>query len=240
MQEKLLVSFETFTRTLAPMRVVITAATVGEWMPCFLDISTLYTGESRRLKIHFHQGGVGLLANAFSLTKIIYEEKPDLVIQGGIAGTFDAAMVLGKVVAIKEEVLGDTGVEEEGRWKDIFDLRLEKSNYPPYEKRRLPNPWIEKYNLLKLPAVTGITVNEISTRTERIQQLIKKYNPVTESMEGAALHYVCREMNIPFLQVRAISNYTGERDKEKWKIKEAIENLNQALLKYIDKLYKTK
>ena len=39
---------------------------------------------------------------------------------------------------------------------------------------------------------------------------------------GAALHYVCREMNIPFLQIRAASNYIGERDKEKWQMKEAI------------------
>jgi len=38
--------------------------------------------------------------------------------------------------------------------------------------------------------------------------------------------------------MRAISNYIGERDKIKWKMKEAIENLNQHVLKYIDKLYK--
>ena len=45
-------------------------------------------------------------------------------------------------------------------------------------------------------------------------------------------------MNIPFLQIRAVSNYIGERDKEKWKMKEAINNLNQTILKYVDKLYK--
>ncbi|HXL58044.1 MAG TPA: hypothetical protein VN958_17400, partial [Chitinophagaceae bacterium] len=91
------------------MRVVITAATVGEWMPSFLDINTLYTSESQRLKIMFHQGGVGLLANAVSLTRLAYEEKPDLIIQVGIAGCFDATLSLGKVVAVKEEILGDMG-----------------------------------------------------------------------------------------------------------------------------------
>jgi futalosine hydrolase len=59
-------------------------------------------------------------------------------------------------------------------------------------------------------------------------------------MEGAALHYVCREANIPFIQVRAISNYVGERNKEHWKIKEAIDSLNEHLLKYVEKLYKIK
>ncbi|HRI20157.1 MAG TPA: futalosine hydrolase [Panacibacter sp.] len=220
------------------MRVVITAATVGEWMPAFLEIDKLYTSESRRFKVSFHQAGVGLLSSAVSLTKLVYEEKPDLVIQAGIAGAFDVAFPLGEVVAINEESLGDTGVEEDGKWKDIFDLKLEKPGYPPYEKRKLPNHFLDRFNLLKLREVAAITVNEITTNKERMQQLQKKYDPALESMEGAALHYVCREMNIPFMQIRAVSNYIGERNKENWMIKEAIDNLNKTILKYVEELYK--
>lgn len=222
------------------MRITITSATVGEWMPSFLQVNTRYTGQSHRLKLSFHQCGVGMLATAVSLSRLIAEEKPDLIIQAGIAGTFDPKTPLGKLVVIRDETLGDMGVEEDGRWKDIFDLRLEKSSYHPFEKRRLPNPWLPQFNLLKLPEVSAITVNEVTTRADRMEQLVKKYNPHTESMEGAALHYVCREANIPFIQVRAISNYVGERNKEHWKIKEAIDNLNEHLLKYIDKVYKIK
>jgi futalosine hydrolase len=220
------------------MRVFITAATVGEWMPCFLKIDNLYTESSARFKIFFHQSGVGMMATTFSLLKLITDEKPDLVLQAGLAGCFDDSVPLGKVVVIEKDVPGDVGVEEDGRWRDIFNMKLEKSNYPPYEKRMLPNKHLEKFNLLKLRAVTGVTVNEITTREKRINQLRKKYDPVTESMEGAALHYVCRSMNVPFMQMRALSNYIGERDKSKWRTKESIDNLNDALLKYIDKLYK--
>jgi futalosine hydrolase len=220
------------------MRVIITAATVGEWMPCFLQIDKLYTEESKRFKIFFHQSGVGMLASAFSLTKLITEEKPDLLMQIGLAGCFDTSVPLGKVVLIENEIAGDLGVEEDGKWRDVFNMKLERSNYPPYEKRLLPNPHLQKLNFLRLRAVTGVTVNEITTRKERIKQLIKKYQPVTETMEGAALHYVCRSMNIPFLQMRTISNYVGERDKSKWMMKESLDNLNQTVLKYVDKLYK--
>jgi len=222
------------------MRVIITAATVTEWMPAFLEMNNLYTSDSQRFKVQFHQTGVGMLATAVSLTKLVLDEKPDLIIQAGIAGSFDTTVPLGKVIIVNEETVGDLGVEEDGKWKDVFDLKLEKSSYPPFERRKLPNPWLTKFNLLKLPEVNSITVNEVSTNTERIQQLIKKYNPVTESMEGAALHYVCRQANIPFVQIRAVSNYIGERNKANWKMKEAIDNLNQVLLKYIDKLYKIK
>ena len=219
------------------MRVIISAATVAEWMPSFLNINALYTGESQRLKLQYHQSGIGMLAASFALTKLAIEDKPDLIIQVGIAGTFDTTQPLGTVVVINEETLGDLGVEEDGKWKDLFDLKLEKSSYHPFEKRKLPNQWLTKYNLLGLQEVSGITVNEISTNQERIQKLMKKYNPTIESMEGAALHYVARETSIPFIQIRAISNYIGERDKSNWQMKLAIDNLNQTLIQYVDCLY---
>ena len=225
---------------IAFMRIIITAATVGEWMPGFLNMNSLYTGESQRLKVRFHQSGVGMLASAVALTRLVSEEKPDLIIQAGIAGSFDKKIALGKVVTVKEEILGDMGVEEDGKWKDIFDLKLEKSNYHPFEKRKLPNPWLNTYNLLKLPEVTAVTVNEITTNPSRIDQLVKKYGAQIESMEGAALHFICREANIPFIQIRSISNYIGERNKANWKMKEAIESLNDTLVKYVDRLYKIK
>lgn len=48
-------------------------------------------------------------------------------------------------------------------------------------------------------------------------------------MEGAALHYVCLIEKIPFMQIRSLSNFVGERDKSKWRMKEAITNLNKEL-----------
>jgi futalosine hydrolase len=42
--------------------------------------------------------------------------------------------------------------------------------------------------------------------------------------------------NIPFLQVRGISNYAGERNKKLWKMKEAVANLNQQLKSIISDL----
>jgi futalosine hydrolase len=220
------------------MRVFITAATVGEWMPCFTKLDKLYTEKSKRFKVYFHQSGVGMLASTFSLAKLVLEEKPDLVLQAGLAGCFDASVDLGKVVAVEKDLAGDIGVEENGKWRDLFNMKLERSNYHPYEKAALPNQHVEKFNLLKLKTVTGITVNEITTRKERIQQLVKKFDPVTESMEGAALHYVCRSTGTPFMQIRALSNYVGERDKGKWLLREAVDNLNDTLIKYIHKLYK--
>ena len=56
-------------------------------------------------------------------------------------------------------------------------------------------------------------------------------------MEGAALHYVCLSEKIPFLQLRSVSNYVGERDKNKWAVREAIANLNIELQKILIKFF---
>ncbi|ULT38317.1 hypothetical protein KRR40_24600 [Niabella defluvii] len=53
-------------------------------------------------------------------------------------------------------------------------------------------------------------------------------------MEGAALHYVALMEKIPFLQIRGISNYVGERDKRKWNFKDAIDNLNNELVRIVE------
>ncbi len=210
------------------MNIIITSATAFEIAKAQQQIKP-----RKNIHISFAVTGIGMLATAVNLSKIIYEERPDFIIQAGIAGTFDVTVKLGSTYIIEEEFLGDLGVEEQGKWKDMFDLKLIKPNAKPFKKKGIINPFIHQYHHLNLTAVKAVTVNQISTQTHHIQQLVKKYNPCIESMEGAALHYLCSLNNIPFLQIRSVSNYVGERDKALWKIHMAIDNLNKTLVKFI-------
>ena len=220
------------------MRVIITAATNGEWMPSFQKINPAYAGTNKRFSVGFHESGIGLLASSVSLMKMFVQETPSLIIQVGIAGCFDKKLPLGKVFAVKDDFAGDIGVMENKVWKDLFDLKLDKPNDAPYEKKSLPNPWLSQYNLLKLPTKKGVTINTISTDKNKIDLYSGRYKATLESMEGAALHYIGRDLNIPFIQIRAVSNYVGERNKAKWNMQEAIYNLNETLLQYLDALNK--
>lgn len=223
---------------LCSMRVIITAATNGEWMPCFQKINPAYAGTNKRFSVGFHESGIGLLASSVSLMKMFVQETPTLIIQVGIAGCFDKKVPLGKVFAVKDDFAGDIGVMENKVWKDLFDLKFDKPNDAPYEKKSLPNPWLSQYNLLKLPTKKGVTVNTISTDKNKIDLYSGRYKATLESMEGAALHYIGRDLHIPFIQIRAVSNYVGERNKANWKMHEAIYNLNETLLQYLDALNK--
>lgn len=219
------------------MRVAIISATEKEVLLIKQTINPAYlTGP--QFQVSFIQTGVGLLASCYSILKLIFEHKTDLIIQAGIAGTFNTEIPTGEVVIVKEEILADTGVEEDGSFKDLFDLNLLQPDLFPFSNSRLLNTEIEKLNFLGLKEVTGISINEITTRLERIEQYKTKYNPAIESMEGASLHYCCLQTSTPFIQIRAISNYIGERDKSKWKFEESFNNLSGTILLYIDHLYR--
>ena len=198
-----------------------------------MEITTAKEKLNDYSNIAFHITGVGMLAAAVSLTKLALTYKPNLIIQVGIAGCFDTSIDLGKVVLVRQEILGDTGVEENGEWKDLFKIKFIALDDAPFTNGRLISRYLSSYNLSQLPEVTALTVNEITTRPERIAQLKYLYNPTIESMEGAALHYVCNDLNIPYLQIRGLSNYIGERDKSKWLIKEAVENANKVLIETV-------
>ena len=215
-----------FSCNFAFMKIIVVSATQME-----VELAREQLKDSPN--ISFHVTGVGMLAAAVSLTKLALTHKSDLIIQVGIAGCFDTSIDLGKVVLVKEEILGDTGVEENVEWKDLFKTKFIAPDDAPFINGRLVNKHLSEYNQTQLPEVTALTVNEITTRQERIGQLKSLYNPTIESMEGAALHYVCNDLNIPYLQIRGLSNYIGERDKSNWRIKEAVENANKVLLETV-------
>ena len=213
------------------MRVIITAATNLELDGSAKKASLLF--KKSKLKLSFHATGIGMLASGVKLTHLATAHQPDLIIQMGIAGTYIKTEPLGKVMVVTSESMADLGVRENGIFKDLFESQLLKENEAPFKKRKLINPAIRSLNVLKTEMVAAVTINEITTSPKRIKEIIASHNPVLESMEGAALHYVGGLTKTPFIQIRAISNYVGERNKAKWKLKESIEQLEAYVLTYL-------
>lgn len=180
--------------------------------------------------------GIGLTASTYSLTKQFALKKPGFVIQAGVAGCFDLSVQPGQVVVVKQEAIADQSVVELRKLKTLFDLKLVPQDQYPYKKGWLINPNKNILRLTQLKQIKGISVNQISTSKQMIQFYKENFNPVTESMEGAALHYVCLMEKIPFVQLRSISNYIGERNKKKWNMQDSIANLNQELIKLVERI----
>ena len=174
--------------------------------------------------------GIGSMQTTYRLMEAIQQQRPGAMIQAGIAGSFSLTCPPGTLAIVQEESLGDLGVEEDGNFKDLFDMNLQQSGIFPFTDTALLNPYTSHWAHFGLPFVKAVTINEITTSPQRIRILQQKYSAIVESMEGAAFHYVALQQNIPFLQLRAVSNMVGERDKKNWLMKESISLLNQQLI----------
>ncbi|HPG10651.1 MAG TPA: futalosine hydrolase [Chitinophagaceae bacterium] len=218
------------------MNCLLTAATVKEISP-FLNY---YRDTDKLLHIDMNIDvlitGVGLTASTYHLTRQFSIRRPDLVIQAGVAGCFDKKIPLGSVLAITKDTIADESVVEMEKLKTLFDLKIVPQNSAPYTRGWLDNPNKELIKRSKLKRAKGISVNQITTNKKIIKFYTDHFDPVAESMEGAALHYVCLMEKIPFLQIRSISNYIGERNKAKWDIKNSISNLNKELIRLLEGL----
>lgn len=180
--------------------------------------------------------GVGTAATVYHVMQLLQHGKPAFMLQAGIAGSFDESLPLGQAVVVNADRFADLGVQENNQWKDVFDMNLAEPALPPYSNGWLVNPHHELLTATGLPAVKSVSISEVTTNAVRTGQLRDKYNPSIESMEGAAFHYACILQGIPFIQLRTISNYVGERNKEKWALRKAVENLAAQVNELVNRL----
>ncbi len=202
------------------MRILIVTATALEIAPFSalnFDVEILVTG-------------VGAPACMYALTKKLQTNTYDFVIQAGIAGTFKNNFGLGNTFIVSHDLFADLGILENDIFYTLFDTGFADANILPYK-----SGWLENDGLINvgLPIAKSITVNTVSDNFDIAEMYKRKFDADIESMEGAAFHFVCLQEKIPFLQLRSISNFVGERSKTNWKIKEAIDSLNENLKKIV-------
>lgn len=207
------------------MQILLVAATETEIAP-FL---------AKKPSADYLVTGVGCPVTIYQLSKRLHHLDYDLVIQAGIAGSFSHALPLGEVVLVKKDCFADLGILEKNNLHSLFEKGFADENHFPYSKG-----WLENENPLLnnifLQHINAVTVNTVTDDAKQIARIQSKYDPQIESMEGAALHFVCLQENVPFLQVRSVSNFVGERNKSNWKLKESIEGLNDTLIQIVDEL----
>jgi futalosine hydrolase len=207
------------------MRILIVAATefeVGSLKPqdLALDYELLITG-------------VGMVATAFALGRHLAGNKYDLVLNLGIAGSFDQSIALGDVLEITADTFAELGAENDTEFLSIDEMGFGTGAYFPTTKL---SDLYNLFNTFNLKQASAITVNTVHGNEESIKKVAERLNPQLESMEGAAFFYVCQQMNVPSLQIRAVSNYVEKRNRDNWQIGLAIKNLNTFAVEFL-KLY---
>jgi futalosine hydrolase len=182
--------------------------------------------------------GVGSIATAWSLQNWLSgNERPEFIINAGIAGSYRDDIPVGEVVMPVTECFADSGVEDGEFFNTLFESGLADPDEFPYRSGLIHCDDIISGKLAGvIRAVNAITVNTSTGDINRADKLIKKFNPDIETMEGATFFYICSREEIPFLALRAISNRVETRNKSNWNIRLALENLSEKLKEVIIRL----
>jgi len=170
--------------------------------------------------------GVGSMLTSLAMTRTNKITEADMIINAGVAGSYNREINIGSVVEVVEDRFADLGVEEaDGGFTDVFEMDLMNKDQFPFENGLLKIEGQTNYQ-----RVSGITVNKVNGTEASIERMTKKYNPEIESMEGAAFMYTAKIMDIKAIQLRAISNFVEPRNKANWDLEKAIKSLNEALI----------
>lgn len=218
-------------------RILFTAAEQEE-LDCAQHALRLYeTQLSEHTAVDFMLTGIGTTSTCYRLTKKLLEaaarnEPYTLVINIGIAGSFNmGAYPMGSAAIIEKEYFGDLGFETMFGFQTLFQYELLDADLFPYKGGALYRPQLETHLetlLQKYDSATGVTVQTVTGNLNKVEEIKKRFTPDIESMEGAAVYYVCLQEKVPFFELRTVSNEVGERDKSKWNIPMALKKLTDS------------
>lgn len=224
------------------MRILIVTATDAEVAPLAGALAPV-PGRSPRLR-SFTRGsngvdilttGIGMVATAAWCSGLLARERYDVAVNAGVCGSFRPELPPGTVVHVTADRVADLGAEDGDAFLSLHDLQLLGENEFPFTSGRLVNSAPPRRAVLaRLPIADAITVNTAHGHAATIATAVQRYNPHVESMEGAAFMYCCLLHGVPFAQVRAVSNIVERRNRNAWKLKEAVDALGATLLALID------
>lgn len=222
-------------------RVLIVAATQEEIESAQIAYNDfLAVNNDRCVVVEFLVTGIGSNNTTYFLTKSILdcEQRYDYVINIGIAGAYRDDIKMGEAVIVNKEQFADLGVVGRLGFQTLFQYEILDANTKPYINGALysSKATFELESILNLRKVSAVTVQTVTGIKEKNDEIFNRFSPDIETMEGAAFFYVCLMEDIPFLEIRGVSNIVGERDVALWHISEACTNVQNVCLKIFNLL----
>jgi futalosine hydrolase len=197
----------------------------------------LFSGKKGDQSYDLLISGPGVFNTAYALTVYLEHLSCSMILQTGIAGVFkQSGLCVGDMAVASGEQYIHTGVRTDLIMNKPLPFDLIDSVVSTREGRYVFDPETVNrfYDHLHSYFADGhtqvakgafITVSAISGSQEVASQLYSAFSPVMENMEGAAAAHIAALYKIPLIEIRAASNFVGERDKTKWDIDKAVKGI---------------
>ncbi|MET8690607.1 futalosine hydrolase [Streptomyces sp. NPDC004732] len=181
--------------------------------------------------------GVGPAAaaagTATALARAAAEDRPfGLVVSAGIGGGFPADLPpgapVGSLVVADEITVADLGAETPDGFAPVTELGFGAVTHRPP-----PSLVREVADACGAATGTVLTVSTVTGSAERAAGLrLRHPHALAEAMEGFGVAEAAALHGLPVLEVRAISNPVGPRDRAAWRIGDALAALSDAFGKF--------
>lgn len=164
--------------------------------------------------------GVGKSLAASRLARALVESRPDVVFAFGLAGAYPGrhladdvrALARHDVCVVERSSFADEGVETPDGFATLADMGLARVG--PFVADALLSELLAL--ALACPRVHAATVSTVSGVEALSLAYATRTGASVETMESAALAQVCSELGVRFVELRVISNYTGDRSRSGW------------------------
>ncbi|MEU3930781.1 futalosine hydrolase [Streptomyces sp. NPDC029044] len=146
-----------------------------------------------------------------------------LVVSAGIAGGFQPEAPVGSLVVADGIVAADLGAETEDGFVPVTELGFGTVRHqPPADlvRRVAGAAGARTGAVLTVSTVTGTAIRAAALRERHPTAL-------AEAMEGFGVAEAAASQGVPVLEIRAISNPVGPRDRAAWRIPEALAALTE-------------
>lgn len=166
--------------------------------------------------------GVGPACAAMKLTMHILQNDVKALLLAGIAGGFQDKIDLLDVVCATSETFADSG---RCNGSDFTPIDLPEEDlptfFPLHHVRHQLDTLENKFSEVKYGQM--VTLSCVSGSKEAAKRVMNRFPAaVCENMEGASGAMVAQNFQIPFFEIRGISNVAGETDTTRWLTKEAM------------------
>jgi futalosine hydrolase len=182
-------------------------------------------------------GGIGRTNAAAATTSAVLSDGPfQWIINAGLAGALpESGLSIGDIVVAKKCVYFEEGLLTPDGFQNIEEMGFSLGNFLGNE---VP---VDSWMLERLSEIGKVapvaTVATCSGTNEQAELVQKRTSCLCEAMEGAAVVHAANRLSAPAIEIRAISNTTGDRNNQEWDIKLALDNLGKAVNDSINALW---
>lgn len=178
--------------------------------------------------------GIGRTNAACATTEAIISRGPfEAVISAGIAGALPGGqLAVGDSLAASACIYVEEGLITTEGFSDMaaigFPLGDFDGNVVPVDAKLLGRARARGLHIAPIATVATCSGTDAAAA-----EVARRTGAAAEAMEGAAVVHAARRLKTPAIEIRAISNTTGERSRQQWDIPRALESLAGALQDFL-------